>query len=1732
MKRITTLILSALLVLQTVPASVYAEEPVPDEDIQETIEEGAEEPEAPSFDFAEDEAEEETPETVETPAEEEPAEELSEEIPEQEEPVVEETAEPADEETAEPAEEIAEEEQEEELPETAEDVETNWASADADSPVGATVSVSSSRITVHINRVGAGGKAQLYMYDPEDYFATDTYTGLSKNVGAEGIYLGTYECTKTQDFEFNRYRADGTDNLFKKYYLIQDNQILCGPFYATEIDSMRSIPSFVEKSKKGLIHEDNTTFELAKEMGISNTVINLDLAEMVLANEDANGKPIDNSKRGDTYQFECDGETFYFKADYVKLTDTEVVTYTQMGVNITMTVISWENMVDWTTFPESMAYCRGNHQTMAFNTSNERGRKYFQAAMQFIADRYSRSSKYGLVNKYIINNEIDYTYDWSLILPEFDENGRYTRADFDVFMEEYARGFRIANMAVKKYNDQAKVVISLTHNWADARADSYDYPLDNTNRRYNSYSPKKILDWMNTVEKSRGDYDWAVAVHPYPIGTTSSNPLITDITRTDGTKPVTGDWRTSTWITAVNLELYQQYFEQPVAMYNNKELREVVLTETSVCNENENNVSEEVYRRSTYEQAATIAMYYYRAVNLDCITQIAYFQPTDQPVYKLGLTQEDGTKKPSYDIWKYIDTNLSFSYANRYLKYIGTGDAKSYYDLMDATHSGFDWKTHWNEDNIIRRIISDSTVERTLETDRTSYSSNASIQVTATGAVGDWVGLFKASDDLNSAEPIYRYPVVGTQDGFKFKSGRTYDLIAFGTVSASRSAQANLRAGQYIVALYRADTAEFITKKISITTNYTYGSTDLAISTSKSSYAVGEPIVVSAFGNTACWAGLYNVNDKYGPGNRTSIYWYYINQPENGVISGKPTIIQTKIHNGDSSNPGTTVRPGDYVIYLFDGSTGNDYNAVREVRITVEPGETLKPLESINYTLSNDTDGFANGIVTITNSEDNDDATDCLMYWADENGKPLEGYTALAKFKLDGEVTKHEMYTHTIIPEGAKKLIAYAYNGLETSSEYVSVDLPDNCAYKLTDDYDVEFQIISDVHVTTPEGAINEVRLSNQHFRQMLEDVKENSPDSMGIFINGDIANTGSEAEFKMVYSMYTESQAAGNGKLPEIHMSIGNHDWIKGNPDSQFQKYVKILNPKLKEQPENVYYDEVVNGYHFIYLGGEQAGLHAVMSKEQLEWFDGLMAKYTKEDPDKPIFLFLHQSMYNTVAGSLPGQGWDGVANEKAFKEVLKKYGQIILVNGHSHWELNSISCMYPGDDEIPVALNTAAVGYLWSSYNILGGEFADGSHGYNVRVYDDKVVFIGRDYENNLDIPSAIFILKTNDVVTDAEEYEVALGSDAVNIGAKTTDGGFLNYYSLNPDVATVSSDGTVIPHGLGEAEIEITAYGTDTTVMSRKRVKVIVNEISVARVAGDTRFDNSIKNADLLKSQLGVEKFENVILASGLDFADALAGIYLAYVKNAPILITADLFSGKPVYEDINAYIKENLAEDGTVYVLGGKKAVSEEAVEDLKDFKVERLAGATRFETNLEILKAAEVTDEDMIVSTAKNYADSLSAAAVKRPILLVGESLRDDQKKYLDSLKTKTYYIIGGTKAVSSSVQYEIRKYGRTKRIAGGTRHETSVLIAEEFFNGTNDKVVLAYSYNYPDGLCSGPLAANLNAPIILTRIGDEGTAADYCKKHDIHKGIIMGGQTVMPGSAIAIILQLSADIEI
>ncbi|MBQ1508865.1 MAG: cell wall-binding repeat-containing protein [Erysipelotrichaceae bacterium] len=612
------------------------------------------------------------------------------------------------------------------------------------------IAVSADKVTISLNDIGSD--AQLARLSANEYFEGDPYTGLSDQILKSGTVLGTF--SGTQVTEFSRYQEDGTDSLYSKYYLIRDGKIADGPYYATEVASERSAAPFPMATKKGLIHEDSSTYALAEEMGISHTVINLDLGSLILRKEDDNGDPVDNTG---AIEFESNGETFYFDKSYIRSIDRDVKKYTDQGINVTMVVIAWAS-TPFTRYPSSLVYTKNNNMTMAFNTSNGLGLRYFIAAMEFLADRYSQKSVYGLADKFIIGNEIDYAYDWCMIMPRTwkDSEGvpHMNRADFDVFMEEYARGLRMADLAVKKYNSEAEVLISLTHNWAQARwdtsiPDEADWTVVNgkkvANAYYNSYAPKEMLDWLSTVDKARGDYNWGVSFHPYPVGTSSNIPSYTDLNMPN-TEPMTGDWKTTPWVTVTNLEIYQQYFEQPVNMYNGTALRDVILTETSICSSSVDGTPDSseplIYHQDTDEyenritgtkyssaemteimlkrQAATIAAYYYRTAQLPCISEIAYFQPHDQVSHRLGLMDVDGNKKPAYDLWKYVDTNLTFKLADRYLPYLNMyytdpDRYQTFYELMDLTDSGY-WNRISESDfsnNIIRRIVEEeNTVTR------------------------------------------------------------------------------------------------------------------------------------------------------------------------------------------------------------------------------------------------------------------------------------------------------------------------------------------------------------------------------------------------------------------------------------------------------------------------------------------------------------------------------------------------------------------------------------------------------------------------------------------------------------------------------------------------------------------------------------------------------------------------------------------------------------------------------------------------------------------------------------------------------------------------------------------------------------------------------------------------------------------------------------------------------------
>ena len=291
---------------------------------------------------------------------------------------------------------------------------------------------------------------------------------------------------------------------------------------------------------------------------------------------------------------------------------------------------------------------------------------------------------------------------------------------------------------------------------------------------------------------------------------------------------------------------------------------------------------------------------------------------------------------------------------------------------------------------------------------------------------------------------------------------------------------------------------------------------------------------------------------------------------------------------------------------------------------------------------------------------------------------------------------------------------------------------------------------------------------------------------------------------------------------------------------------------------------------------------------------------------------------------------------------------------------------------------------------------------------------------------------------------------------------------------------------------------------------------------RVAGGNRFETANLVGDQMKNNLGIEKFDAVVVASGTEFADALAGSYLAAVKNAPILLA---YTTDKINDGVKDYIRANLKEGGTVYILGGPNAVPTSFEANLEGFEIKRLAGAHRFETNLMVLKEAGIGDKPILVATGLTFADSLSASAAKLPILLVyGDKLLDDQAAFLEENKGRNLYILGGEGAVNARMETVLTAYGTVERVAGNNRFETSVKIAEKFF-ASPESAVLAYAWDFPDGLCGGPLAVTMNAPLILTMEKYESQAAAYIQSNTISKATILGGEKLIPDTSVDLIMK-------
>ena len=298
---------------------------------------------------------------------------------------------------------------------------------------------------------------------------------------------------------------------------------------------------------------------------------------------------------------------------------------------------------------------------------------------------------------------------------------------------------------------------------------------------------------------------------------------------------------------------------------------------------------------------------------------------------------------------------------------------------------------------------------------------------------------------------------------------------------------------------------------------------------------------------------------------------------------------------------------------------------------------------------------------------------------------------------------------------------------------------------------------------------------------------------------------------------------------------------------------------------------------------------------------------------------------------------------------------------------------------------------------------------------------------------------------------------------------------------------------------------------------------------RVMGSSRYDTAFQAANYMKTVKGIDQFDTVVVAYGVDFADALSGSYLAAVAEAPILLVHPKYEG-----DVLKYIGHNVKPEGKVYLLGGTSVVSEAFEQQLKNasFDVKRLGGADRFETNLLILEEGNALGGDaseVLVASATRFADALSTSSVGKPILLAGAKLTADQQDYLREAQPKNAWIVGGTSAVNATVEADLKNFvadGGIKRFEGGNRYETSYMVAHEFFPGECETAILVYGQNFPDGLSGGAVASVIGAPVLLAMDRDDMIAnvAKWVQESGATKSVTFGGPTLVTDNNVRTIM--------
>ena len=274
------------------------------------------------------------------------------------------------------------------------------------------------------------------------------------------------------------------------------------------------------------------------------------------------------------------------------------------------------------------------------------------------------------------------------------------------------------------------------------------------------------------------------------------------------------------------------------------------------------------------------------------------------------------------------------------------------------------------------------------------------------------------------------------------------------------------------------------------------------------------------------------------------------------------------------------------------------------------------------------------------------------------------------------------------------------------------------------------------------------------------------------------------------------------------------------------------------------------------------------------------------------------------------------------------------------------------------------------------------------------------------------------------------------------------------------------------------------------------------STSRLGGDDRVDTALR----VSGMLSVDEANAVVMARSDKFPDALAASGLAAELCAPLLLNPPEELRTENLEEI-----QRLKVDD-VYLAGGEAALSASIADDIEaaGFNVIRVAGDSRYTTAraiaFEIVRIGGPVATHARAPILLTDSDDLNdASAAALPAILDGEA-------------GNTVYIGGGEVAIEASVEDELNRAYRTRRLAGLNRFETSVAFIEEAvaLGAIRDITWVASGHDFPDALTGSVGAFRQDAGLMLTNpndLADSPATKTYLSgfAEQITTAVIVGG---------------------